>query len=209
MTDPIREQLSAFADGELSAEEQRFLLRRLAQDGELCGRYGRYELIRSCLRGQHVAYGADLVARVMSAIGDEPVARTRQRWLRPVLGGAVAAAVAALALVLITPPPAVDDTAGAPAVVASTGLREQDLRPTLVAQPVAGRVGGPVAGTVAMPDPQLEAYLLRHGNAAMAAPRGGFVPYVYVVASPVVRAGAQPAPGPFQASQAAPTPQLP
>lgn len=192
MNDPIREQLSAFADGELAADEQRFLLRRLLQDAALRDAYGRYELIRGCLRGQ-APHGGTLVTRVMAAIGDEPLAAGRRRWLRPALGAAMAATVAALALVVVAPPSTSPDAPTAAPTVASTGLREQDLRPTLVAQPVAGRIGasGPV---VVMPDPQLESYLLRHGNAAMSAPRGGFVPYVYVVASPVVRAGAQAAP---------------
>ena len=47
----IREQLSAWMDGELPAGESRFLERRLANDPELRRHYQRMQLASSCLKG--------------------------------------------------------------------------------------------------------------------------------------------------------------
>jgi hypothetical protein len=62
-------------------------------------------------------------------------------------------------------------------------VRTGDLARQLPAQRVSDRAWAPLP--VAAPiDPRLESYYLRHGGAAASAPRGGFIPYVYVVATP-------------------------
>ncbi|WP_017170925.1 RseA family anti-sigma factor, partial [Xanthomonas phaseoli] len=68
-----RQQLSALVDGELSADESRFLLRRLAHDEELAGCHERWQLCGDVLRGAASAPAPlDFAARVRSAIAAEP-----------------------------------------------------------------------------------------------------------------------------------------
>jgi sigma-E factor negative regulatory protein RseA len=109
MSEQIREQVSAFLDGELPGSETELLLKRLTRDPELRQSFGRYALIGESLRG---ASGASLslafATRVNRAIDGEPAAplpagaRTRPlRWWRPIAGTAVAAGVAAVAVVAL------------------------------------------------------------------------------------------------------------
>lgn len=99
-----RQQLSALVDGELNADESRFLLRRLAHDDELAGCHERWQLCGDVLRGAASAPAPlDFAARVRTAIADEPAPQaqpstrpaTRWRWGG---GAAIAASVAAIAL---------------------------------------------------------------------------------------------------------------
>ncbi|MGH8244565.1 MAG: sigma-E factor negative regulatory protein, partial [Steroidobacteraceae bacterium] len=50
MTDRIKEQLSAFLDGELPDPESALLLKRLERDDDLRGALSRYSLIGAVLR---------------------------------------------------------------------------------------------------------------------------------------------------------------
>ena len=50
MTDRIKEQLSAFLDGELPEAETTLLLKRLERDDELKGTLSRYSLIGAVIR---------------------------------------------------------------------------------------------------------------------------------------------------------------
>jgi sigma-E factor negative regulatory protein RseA len=107
MSEQIREQVSAFLDGELPSSETELLLKRLTRDGELRESFGRYALIGEALRGS----SSDIVtrgfaSRVNLAIDGEPlqVAAQAQRsrsahWWRPIAGVGVAAGVAAVAIV--------------------------------------------------------------------------------------------------------------
>ncbi|WP_355586367.1 sigma-E factor negative regulatory protein [Xanthomonas cannabis] len=99
-----RQQLSALVDGELSADESRFLLRRLAHDEELAGCHERWQLCGDVLRGAASAPAPlDFAARVRATIAEEPAPRQQQaarpaaRW-RWGGGAAIAASVAAIAL---------------------------------------------------------------------------------------------------------------
>ncbi|PPU97396.1 hypothetical protein XpopCFBP1817_05295 [Xanthomonas populi] len=99
-----RQQLSALVDGELNADESRFLLRRLAHDEELAGCHERWQLCSDVLRGAASAPAPlDFAARVRTAIADEPVpqvqpsTRSAARW-RWGGGAAIAASVVAIAL---------------------------------------------------------------------------------------------------------------
>ncbi|ATB57917.1 hypothetical protein NY98_17395 [Xanthomonas citri pv. fuscans] len=101
-----RQQLSALVDGELSADESRFLLRRLAHDEELAGCHERWQLCGDVLRGAASAPAPlDFAARVRGAIAEEPApqaqpaARPGARW-RWGGGAAIAASVAAIAMFL-------------------------------------------------------------------------------------------------------------
>jgi sigma-E factor negative regulatory protein RseA len=109
MSEQIREQVSAFLDGELPNTETELLLKRLTRDGELRESFGRYALIGEALRGagsQILTRG--FASRVNLAIDGEPAqvaapaapARASRFW-RPLAGLGVAAGVAAVAIVAL------------------------------------------------------------------------------------------------------------
>jgi sigma-E factor negative regulatory protein RseA len=109
MSEQIREQVSAFLDGELPGTETELLLKRLTRDGELRESFGRYALIGEALRGG----GSQLLSRrfasrVNLAIDGEPVIAQspiqsvrERRWWRPLAGVTVAAGVATVAIVAL------------------------------------------------------------------------------------------------------------
>jgi sigma-E factor negative regulatory protein RseA len=108
MSEQIREQVSAFLDGELPDSETELLLKRLTRDGVLRESFGRYALIGEALRGA----GSDRVTKgfaagVNLAIDGEPVQVPHARgtrtsnWWRPLAGVSVAAGVATLAIVAL------------------------------------------------------------------------------------------------------------
>jgi len=109
MSEQIREQVSAFLDGELPNTETELLLKRLTRDGELRESFGRYALIGEALRGagSPILTGG-FASRVNLAIDGEPVqvpghahqARAT-RWWRPLAGVTVAAGVATVAIVAL------------------------------------------------------------------------------------------------------------
>ena len=107
-----RQQLSALMDGDLAADEARFLLRRLQHDHELAGCWERWQLCGDVLRGQGRAPApAGFAERVAQAIAAESSAATTTasqaqasrprnllaRWG----GGALAASVALVALFMV------------------------------------------------------------------------------------------------------------
>jgi sigma-E factor negative regulatory protein RseA len=106
MSEQIREQVSAFLDGELPNSETELLLKRLTRDGELRESFGRYALIGEALRGSSAGLlTKGFAGRVNLAIDGEPAAAdaaqrapSPPRWWRPVAGVAVAAGVAAIAV---------------------------------------------------------------------------------------------------------------
>ncbi|WP_445393146.1 RseA family anti-sigma factor [Stenotrophomonas pavanii] len=101
-----REQLSALVDGELGADEARFLLRRMEHDPELAGCQERWQLLGDVMRGQAPALApAGFSAAVAAAIAAEPVPPSEPRrqvrrggWRAWGGGAALAASVAAVAL---------------------------------------------------------------------------------------------------------------
>ena len=109
MSEQIREQVSAFLDGELPNTETELLLKRLTRDGELRESFGRYALIGEALRGagSHILTRG-FAAGVNLAIDGEPAqvpGHTHQprasRWWRPLAGVTVAAGVATVAIVAL------------------------------------------------------------------------------------------------------------
>ncbi len=103
MTDRIKEQLSAFLDGELPEPESALLLKRLERDLDLRGALSRYSLIGAVLRSDGDTPAArQVAARVSAAIAREPLRRpVPARLVRPLAGLGIAAAVAGLAVVLL------------------------------------------------------------------------------------------------------------
>jgi sigma-E factor negative regulatory protein RseA len=137
MSEQIREQVSAFLDGELPNSETELLLKRLTRDGELRESFGRYALIGEAIRGS----GRGLLTvgfsgRVNLAIdgelvpADEHAVHTRApRWWRPLAGAAVAAGVAAVAVV---------------------ALQQRADAPTVRGTPLTAQIAAPVQSTAAV-----------------------------------------------------------
>ncbi len=119
MSEQIREQVSAFLDGELPNSETELLLKRLTRDAELRESFGRYALIGESLRGDGSArLSQGFAARVNRAIDGGPPASiiqgapsSRRIWWRPVAGAAVAAGVAVVAVLALQQRNAVVPTA--------------------------------------------------------------------------------------------------
>ena len=106
MSEQIREQVSAFLDGELPNSETELLLKRLTRDLELRESFGRYALIGEAIRGPgRGVLTRGFSGRVNLAIDGEPAAANgphapdrAPRWWRPLAGVAVAAGVAVVAV---------------------------------------------------------------------------------------------------------------
>ena len=114
----LLEQLSAWMDGELPADEARFLQRRLANDVALREQWERWQVASACLHGHPVRpMDADLPARIAAGIAgaanDSPARRPTFAWL---------ASAAALVLVVALLPRmlAVDPGRPLPAVAPGT-----------------------------------------------------------------------------------------
>jgi negative regulator of sigma E activity len=147
MSEQIREQISAFLDGELPNTESELLLKRLTRDPELRESFGRYALIGEAVRGTSRAYlSKGFPSRVNLAIDGEPVSagansppRAAPRWWRPFAGVAVAAGVAAVAIV------GIQHRSTAPGLRAGAALTAQNLTaqnlPAQNVSPVAQSLG--------------------------------------------------------------------
>jgi negative regulator of sigma E activity len=106
MSEQIREQVSAFLDGELPNSETDLLLKRLMRDAELRERFGSYALIgEACRSEKNSPLAGDLCSRVNRAIDGEALtaavpapAPAAAHWSRPVAGAALAAGVAVVAV---------------------------------------------------------------------------------------------------------------
>jgi sigma-E factor negative regulatory protein RseA len=109
MSEQIREQVSAFLDGELPNSESELLLKRLTRDGELRESFGRYALIGEAIRGtSRGLLTKSFAGRVNFAIDGEALAASGHvpqsrapRWWRPFAGATVAAGVAVVAVVAL------------------------------------------------------------------------------------------------------------
>ncbi|MGQ0383365.1 MAG: sigma-E factor negative regulatory protein [Gammaproteobacteria bacterium] len=109
MTERVKEQLSAFLDGELPEPESALLLKRLERDDELRGALSRYSLIGAVLRSDgDVPAARQVAARVSAAIAREPafgaIAARLRNWRalgRPLAGLGVAASIATAAVLVM------------------------------------------------------------------------------------------------------------
>ncbi len=179
MTNTVKEQLSAFLDGELPEAETTLLLKRLERDDELKGTLSRYSLIGAALRAEGAVPDASNVAsRVRAALVAEPAlgARRVSRWLRPVAGLAMAAGVAAATVVLL---PFLFDGAGAPTALVADApaaapapaamLAESAVVPVVAVvdeRPPAYTIPPPVEPAASSPlsSAQLASYLVAHSE---------------------------------------------
>ena len=167
MTDRIKEQLSAFLDGELPDTESALLLKRLERDDDLRGALSRYSLIGAVLRSDgDVPAARHVAARVSAAIAREPVRGAkllrvpgRDELLRASAGLAVAAGVA-LGAVMLVQQVASQDPAAPAAVVAQAEMPPVEA---VVDDPAVSYVTPPAADAPAgIPPAELANYLVAH-----------------------------------------------
>jgi negative regulator of sigma E activity len=169
MSEQIREQISAFLDGELPSSETELLLKRLARDAQLRESFGRYALIGEACRGsphEHLTRG--LSARINRAIDGEAtpaggsVHRGRaRRWWHPVAGAAVAAGVAAVAVV------ALQQRAVSPSVRPGVAMVAQNIAAAHNKEPVMYTTPAPAAlgeAPAALPAARLTNYVFAHSK---------------------------------------------
>ena len=106
MTDQINDQISAFIDNELSADESALLVRRFERDSDARARAMRYTLIGASLRGEllepHPSVLRQRIAAALSGNVAPSAPKAREpwtdRWARPLLGVGIAATVAVVAI---------------------------------------------------------------------------------------------------------------
>ena len=181
MTDTLKEQLSAFLDGELPEAETTLLLKRLERDDELKGTLSRYSLIGAVMRSDgDMPAARHVAARVSAALAREPslAAAGVRRWLQPAAGLAIAASVA-LAVVLLLPQWPGGGNAG-PATIAAVEPMTQasspatpdpatEALPVVVAaydEPAEAYTTPPAPAEAAggLPPAQLASYLVAHSE---------------------------------------------
>lgn len=174
----LDETLSAFLDGEATANETRALLDRLCNDAQMRAALDRHQRLRASLRGElHPGLDAGFANRVMAAINADTsgsrkvisfAAARQSRPVRVVFGLAMAASLAAVTVLSVrTLLPATDSAFPA-------------LTPIAVQQPVPAvtAVATTAPGTIAKPitpwndlSPEeiaeLNDYLISHNNSAM------------------------------------------
>jgi sigma-E factor negative regulatory protein RseA len=167
MSEQIREQVSAFLDGELPSSETELLLKRLTRDPELRQSFGRYAFIGETLRGgSGASLSLTFAARVNRTIDGEPAApalpaaRARPlRWWRPIAGTAVAAGVTAVAVVTW------QQRAVAPGVTAAPRAMVQNVRLATVAkEPLSYTVPTPAAAPAMLAPARLTNYVFAHSK---------------------------------------------
>jgi sigma-E factor negative regulatory protein RseA len=139
-------QLSAMFDGELTAAECELVARRLAKDESLRRSWEHYSLIGAVLREEPIARrqlaprvqeGLQVeaqagVAAAVDHVGASAQTTTRSRWLAPLAGAGVAAALSAVAFVLLQRP----EPAAAPMLLADAASSEAPVEEVVI--PAAG-----------------------------------------------------------------------
>jgi len=172
MTDQINDQISAFIDNELSADESALLVRRFERDSEARSRAMRYTLIGASLRGELLEpHPSVLRQRLAAALSGTPapsvsVPKVRDRWTqrlaRPMLGVGIAASVAVAAIGMLR---SLNDAPFAPGAIAPLAGAPVQARDALVAPsyvvPQEVEAGRPVT-----PPIRLTNYLMHHGEYA-------------------------------------------
>jgi sigma-E factor negative regulatory protein RseA len=142
MNDAIREQLSAFVDGELPENEAELLLRRMSQDADLRQDVAKYLAIGRLMRSEPGLAGADrLHERITAAIDEKPAdagdnsgAMQASRAIRPLAGFAVAATVALVAIFALQQTTGVDVPASESPVPLASDITPSPVVPRFDAQ---------------------------------------------------------------------------
>lgn len=182
----LREQLCAWMDGELPADQAAFLQRRLAHDPELRALWERWQLASACLRGQPLRLMPADMGECLVVQVQEATAPRRRHW--PWAAGLAAAVLLAALLPRMT-------------VMETPPALPESPRMAAEATPLAAPPRGPMspvndgpraAEDVLQPRPwprsplapgerEMEAYLVRHNALVGDQGLGGFMPYVDVV----------------------------
>jgi negative regulator of sigma E activity len=123
MNDAIRMQISAFVDGELPANEAEMLLRRMSQDAELREQVADFLSTGRLIRGELSVPGmGHLRDRIAAEVDERPLQeeigiedRQPARYVRPLVGAAIAATVALAAIFGLQQNTLVTDQADSPA----------------------------------------------------------------------------------------------
>lgn len=198
MNSELREQISAFVDGELSDNEAALLVRRLGRDSELREYAGSLMDIGRHMRGERLSADAEFASRLRERM-NESDAQDRARggyrmasagtagrpgWWQAAAGGALTLAVAAVALNWMTAVEAPDT------VVAETVQSDRVVDPAVesgVAYVVPSEVdnSGPL-----LANPQLAAYYLNHSVSRRLSSPGGSSAYLLNAESVEERADA-------------------
>ncbi|HKE45618.1 MAG TPA: sigma-E factor negative regulatory protein [Steroidobacteraceae bacterium] len=171
MTEHLRDQLSAFLDGELPRPEVELLLRRLAGNDELRISLSRYVVIGECLRnapGRSVTRG--FAGRVSAAVAAEGGAGRRDslgsltRWLRPLGGLAIAATVATVAILGLQRSQTVPLDGPQVAAIAPGGSSAAAIDGPAIVEPPSYTVPAPATGGPVIPAGRLTSYVVAHSE---------------------------------------------
>jgi negative regulator of sigma E activity len=164
MNKDSKEHLSQLVDGEIGGDTGRFVLRQLEASSELRGAW-----VRNAIDNTPASAGSEAAS-----------VQHNRRWLRPVAGFAVAAAVALMAVITVAPN------------LTSTTEFGTDQASATEAQPFASPnilSRGPQSRQVNLngePQPRtqkMNSYLLRHYQVAGSSAGNGFVSFVPIVTS--------------------------
>jgi len=187
MTEQINDQISAFIDDELSAEESALLVRRFERDSNARAQALRYTMIGAALRGEVFESHSSVLRRRITAALDGAVPTTERaaprwsaRYARPLLGFGIAAAVAVAAIGTLR---LVNEAGVAPGGAAGGAVlaRDQAVPPSYVV-PQDATPSGPVTSAI-----RLTNYLIHHSEYASGLGRAS-------VSSNVVGATVEPMP---------------
>ena len=174
MSREIEDQISAFADDELSAEECEFLVRRLERDPVKREKMLRYAVIGASIRGDLLDPDPDIlrnrlrqtldgVSLVPAPVSEMP--GVGARLLRPALGTGIAAAAAVLGLLAIYRPAEVNVEEAVPAMAAQQ--EPVDVAAPSYVVPQDATVNLAVSDASIQPPARLTNYLVRHGEYAI------------------------------------------
>jgi sigma-E factor negative regulatory protein RseA len=171
MTEHLRDQLSAFLDGELPRPEVELLLRRLAGNDELQVALSRYVVIGECLRNapaRSVTRGfAGRVRAAVAAEGSRKGAdrlRSLGRWLRPVGGLAIAATVATVAILGLQRTQVGEPVVATQVAASSAPATIPAIGGPAIDEPVSYVVPAPSTGAPVMPAGRLTSYVVAHSE---------------------------------------------
>jgi len=164
MSDKLREQISALADGHLPQGEHELLLRRFAVDKALLACWERYHLIGEAMRKNlPPADTRGLADRIMAEIRPEAAAADAEQTKPAILfskalaGFAVAASVAVIAVLGLRHDTRMQQTAAAPAEIVPVDA-------SLPQEPLSyGFVNGASwEGTASQVQSSLRSYMVNH-----------------------------------------------
>jgi sigma-E factor negative regulatory protein RseA len=171
MSDQIKEQISAFLDGELPSAESELLLKRMLRDSALRDSFGRYSLIGEAMRGmKHVPLHGNFTSAINGAIDGEPSRPSSggvpgsigRRWWRALAGAAVAASVAVVAVTALqqrTPVLPFSASVIAPPAPAPTPAAVAKIH-----EPVGDVSPNPHSAANAIPGARLTNYVFAHSQ---------------------------------------------